>query len=259
MKYALKISEMSSRSKDYPHVKHLLTFKGLVGYGWFCLYIVKIDRGWQMSNTDSFIDEVTEEVRRDRLFGYFRRYGWIPAVIIIGLVGGTAYNEWSTVQVAQVAQARGDALLDALELEDVAERAASLSTIAHEDEEALVAKLLAAGVDAEQAADLLGSIATDNTQPQYIRDLARLKMASIDGAVTVDEAAAILVELSEPGGVYRNVAMELLVALELRRGSIEAALALLQAHIKDADASSEQIQRMAELIVALGAIPELAY
>ena len=212
-----------------------------------------------MSNSDSFIDEVTEEVRRDRLFGYFRRYGWIPAVIIIGLVGGTAYNEWSTVQVAQVAQARGDALLDALELEDVAERAASLSTIAHEDEDALVAKLLAAGVDAEQAADLLGSIATDDTQPQYIRDLARLKMASIDGAVTVDEAAAILVELSEPGGVYRNVAMELLVALELRRGSIEAALALLQAHIKDADASSEQIQRMAELIVALGAIPELAY
>ena len=212
-----------------------------------------------MSNTDSFIDEVTEEVRRDRLFGYFRRYGWIPAVIVIGLVGGTAYNEWSTVQVAQVAQARGDALLDALELEDVAERAASLSTIAHEDEDALVAKLLAAGVDAEQAADLLGSIATDDTQPQYIRDLARLKMASIDGAVTVDEAAAILVELSEPGGVYRNVAMELLVALELRRGSIEAALALLQAHIKDADASSEQIQRMAELIVALGAIPELAY
>ncbi|MDB4841792.1 hypothetical protein OAH73_04355 [Planktomarina sp.] len=212
-----------------------------------------------MSNSDSFIDEVTEEVRRDRLFGYFRRYGWIPAVIIIGLVGGTAYNEWSTVQVAQVAQARGDALLDALELEDVAERAASLSTIAQEDEDALVAKLLAAGVDAEQAADLLGSIATDDTQPQYIRDLARLKMASIDGAVTVDEAAAILVELSEPGGVYRNVAMELLVALELRRGSIEAALALLQAHIKDADASSEQIQRMAELIVALGAIPELAY
>ena len=212
-----------------------------------------------MSNTDSFIDEVTEEVRRDRLFGYFRRYGWIPAVIIIALVGGTAYNEWSTVQVAQVAQARGDALLDALELEDVAEREAALSAIAREDEDALVAKFLAAGVEAEQAADLLRSIANDDKQPQYIRDLARLKMASIDGAVTVDEAAAILVELSEPGGVYRNVAMELLVALELRRGSIEAALALLQAHIKDADASSEQIQRMAELIVALGAIPELAY
>ena len=102
-----------------------------------------------MSDTDSFIDEVTEEVRRDRLFGYFRRYGWIPAVIIFALVGGTAYNEWSKAQVAQVAQARGDALLDALELEDEAEQAAALSAIAREDGDALVAKLLAAGVEAE--------------------------------------------------------------------------------------------------------------
>ncbi|MDB4168536.1 hypothetical protein N9747_00730 [Planktomarina sp.] len=211
-----------------------------------------------MSDTDSFIDEVTEEVRRDRLFGYFRRYGWIPAFIIFALVGGTAYNEWSKAQVAQVAQARGDALLNALELEDVAEQVTVLSAIASEGEDALVAKLLVAGIEAEQAADLLKSVAADDKQPKYIRDLARLKMASTDGVLTVDEAAAILAELSEPGGVYRNVATEFLVAVQLQRGDTEAALELLQAHIKDAVASSEQIQRMAELIVALGASPELA-
>ena len=211
-----------------------------------------------MSDTDSFIDEVTEEVRRDRLFGYFRRYGWIPAVIIFALVGGTAYNEWSKAQVAQVAQARGDALLNALELEDVAEKAIVLSAIASEGKDALVAKLLVAGIEAEQAADLLKSVAADDKQPNYIRDLARLKMASTDGVLTADEAAAILAKLSEPGGVYRNVATELLVAVQLQRGDTEAALELLQAHIKDAVASSEQIQRMAELIVALGASPELA-
>ena len=211
-----------------------------------------------MSNTDSFIDEVTEEVRRDRLFGYFRRYGWIPAVIIVALVGGTAYNEWSKAQVAQVAQARGDALLDALELEDEAERAAAFSALAREDEDALVAKLLAAGVETEQAVELLRSVADDGRQPQYIRDLARLKMASTEGLLTLDEAAAILAELSEPGGVYRNVATELLVAVELQRGDTAAALKLLQAHVQDAEASSEQIQRMGELIEALGAIPELA-
>ena len=211
-----------------------------------------------MSDTDSFIDEVTEEVRRDRLFGYFRRYGWIPAVIVFALVGGTAYNEWSKAQVAQVAQARGDALLDALALEDEAERAAAFSALAREDEDALVAKLLAAGVETEQAVDLLRSVADDGRQPQYIRDLARLKMASTEGLLTLDEAAAILAELSEPGGVYRNVATELLVAVELQRGDTAAALKLLQAHVQDAEASSEQIQRMGELIEALGAIPELA-
>ena len=218
----------------------------------------EIYRGWQMSDTNSFIDEVTEEVRRDRLFGYFRRYGWIPAVIIVALVGGTAYNEWSKAQLSQVAEARGDALLDALELENKSEQAAAFSAIARDEEDALVAKLLAAGVETEQAADLLKSVAADDGQPQYIRDLARLKMASTEDVLSVDEAAAILADLSEPGRIYRNVATELLVAVQLQRGDHEAALELLQAHIKDAVASSEQIQRMAELIVALGRSPELA-
>ena len=211
-----------------------------------------------MSDTNSFIDEVTEEVRRERLFGYFRRYGWIPAVIVFALVGGTAYNEWSKAQLSQVAQARGDALVDALELENKSEQAAAFSAIARDEEDALVAKLLAAGVETEQAADLLKSVAADDGQPQYIRDLARLKMASTEDVLSVDEAAAILADLSEPGGIYRNVATELLVAVQLQRGDHEAALELLQAHIKDAVASSEQIQRMAELIVALVASPELA-
>ena len=83
-----------------------------------------------MSDTDSFIDEVTEEVRRDRLFGYFRRYGWIAAVVILGLVGGTAYNGWSKSTAAQVAQARGDALLDALDMDDDTASIAALSEIA---------------------------------------------------------------------------------------------------------------------------------
>ena len=47
-----------------------------------------------MSNPDSFIDEVTEEVRRDRLFAMFRKYGWIGVLIVVFIVGGAAVNEW---------------------------------------------------------------------------------------------------------------------------------------------------------------------
>jgi hypothetical protein len=39
---------------------------------------------------------------------------------------------------------------------------------------------------------------------------------------------------------------------------LDVALALLQSHIQDAEASQAQIQRMGELIVALGSKPELA-
>ena len=211
-----------------------------------------------MSDTDSFIDEVTDEVRRDRLFGSFRRYGWIAAVMILGLVGATAFNEWSKSAAAQVAQARGDALLDALDMEDDVASVAALIEISTQEGGDVVASFLAAGADQSQAASLLGAIAANTDQPEYIRDLARLKLATTPDAVSHGEAVLILTDLSTAGGLYRNAATEMLVAIELERGNVEAAVTLLQAHIQDAQATQEQIQRMGELLVALGAKPELA-
>ena len=211
-----------------------------------------------MSDTDSFIDEVTEEVRRDRLFSFFRRYGWIPAVVILTLVGSTAYNEWNKSAAEEVAQSRGDALLGALDLEDEAEGNAAITAIATTDSGNVLASFLAAGRDQSQAADLLSGIAENTDQPDYIRDLARLKLAATPNAVSQDEAVLILLDLSVPGGLYRNVATEMLIAVELERGNLGVALALLQSHIQDAEASQAQVQRMGELLVALGSKPELA-
>jgi hypothetical protein len=210
-----------------------------------------------MSDTDSFIDEVTEEVRRDRLFGYFRRYGWIPAVIILVLVGGTAYSEWSKSVVAQAAQVRGDALLDALDVQDKPESISALSSIVAQEDTDVVASFLLAGLDQSLASELLTAIAENMDQPKYIRDLARLKLAATPDAASKDEAVSILTDLSAPGGLYRNAATEILVALELQRGNRDVALELLQSHVQDAGATRAQVQRMGELIVALGAIPDL--
>ena len=66
-----------------------------------------------MSDTDSFIDEVTEEVRRDRLYAMMKRYGWIAVLIVILIVGGTAYREFSRAQAETRAQAFGDAIMTA--------------------------------------------------------------------------------------------------------------------------------------------------
>ena len=37
----------------------------------------------QMANNDSFINEVSEEVRRDRLYAFFRKWGWLIALGVI--------------------------------------------------------------------------------------------------------------------------------------------------------------------------------
>ena len=77
-----------------------------------------------MSETDSFIEEVSEEVRRDRLYGLIRRYGWIAVVGVVAIVGGASWNEYNKAQDRAAAQALGDGIMTALEAEDPAARAA---------------------------------------------------------------------------------------------------------------------------------------
>ena len=86
-------------------------------------------KGAGMSNPDSFIDEVTEEMRRDKLFGYLRRYGWVAVLIVLGIVGGTAWNEYRSAQDRAAAQAAGDALLAALAENDEAARATAMAAV----------------------------------------------------------------------------------------------------------------------------------
>ena len=63
--------------------------------------------GAGMSDSDSFIDEVTEEVRRDRLFLLLRRWGWIGALLIVVVVGGAAWNEYRKAQEMARAHPQG--------------------------------------------------------------------------------------------------------------------------------------------------------
>ena len=82
-----------------------------------------------MSDTDSFIDEVTEEVRRDRLFLMMKRYGWIGAAVVVAIVGGAAYREYDRAQTTAAAEALGDAVIAALAENETDKRAEALATI----------------------------------------------------------------------------------------------------------------------------------
>ena len=209
-----------------------------------------------MSETDSFIAEVTEDVRRDRLFGLFRRFGWIPAALIVIIVSGTAYNEWSKSKADKLAQVRGDALLAAIDTVDEAARATALNEIASQGSENIVAQMLAAGAKDENSINFLNAVIINTDQPEYIRDLAKLKLTMIPGAQTKEQKLKTLDILSQPGGIYRNAAVEILVAFELELGNPNKAIEFLKSHIQDAEASRAQVQRMAELLVALGSEPE---
>jgi len=211
-----------------------------------------------LSDTDSFIEEVTEEVQRDKLFGYIRRYGWIAVLLVFALVGGAAWNEYSKAQTRNAAQARGDAILAALSSDDSGERAAALAQIDASGATAPVVAMLRsaeemAADDPDAAAAALQAIASDDAQPPLYRDLALLKHVILTAASTdpADRIAA-LQPLTAPGGPFRVLAEEQIALAEVQSGETDAALTRLQALVEDTEASQGLRRRVSQLIVALG-------
>jgi hypothetical protein len=208
--------------------------------------------------TDSFIDEVTEEVRRDRLYQSFRRYGWIGALAVLVIVGGAAWNEWRKSSERAAMQAAGDAMLAALEGEDQTTQAAALAGLAGAPGSGPVAALLAAGA-AEGAGDRAGAIATLTTLAQdqaaspLIRDLAMFKALVLQGdTLAPADRITALSALTAPGAPFRLLAQEQIALAHLQAGARDEAVTTLQAILQDAELSGGLQTRAQQLLTALG-------
>lgn len=214
-----------------------------------------------MSNQENFIDEVTEEVRRDRFFAVLRRYGWVLALVILGAIGFAGWHEWRKAAGQETAQQFGDALTLALESPQAAE---SLDEIAAREpgRRAALAAMLAAGAGITdpaaraEAAARLGAAAADAGLPETWRDLARLKQVMLAGAaMPMSDRQAALDALARPGGAYRPLALEQLALLALEKGETPAAVTALQALQQEPGLTAGLQRRVMQLLVALGAPP----
>ncbi|HEX9857356.1 MAG TPA: hypothetical protein VGA75_03300 [Paracoccaceae bacterium] len=209
-----------------------------------------------MSNPESFIDEVTEEVRRDRLFAAFRKYGWIGVVLVVLTVGGAAYSEWQKATQRAEAQAFGDAVLAALEAETPEARAAALTAVAATGKRAGILQLLLASDPAEDRAGALAAlekVAADEALPVAYRDLAVLRRVILAGAeMPAADRRAALDPIAAPGRPYRPLALEQMAYLLVEAGDSAAAITALQALSQDQEAPTGLRQRAAQMIVALG-------
>lgn len=209
-----------------------------------------------MSNSDSFIDEVTEEVRRDRLFALFRRYGWIGGLVVLGIVGGAAWSEWQKSQAATRAQAFGDALTEALDLSNPEDRTAALADITSDGSQTGILQLMrASDPETDKAAALaaLDALASDASQPQTYRDLAVLRRVIVAGAdMPVADRRAALDGIAVAGRPFRTLAQEQLAYLLIEEAKTDEAIAALTALSQDQEAPAGLKSRVRQVIVALG-------
>lgn len=214
-----------------------------------------------MSNPDSFIDEVTEEVRRDRLFRLFRKYGWIGVVIILGLVGGTAWTEWSKSRAEARAQVFGDAVIDALDQGTPEERREALAAVPSDSEQTAILQLITASDPAEDKATTLAAldkVANDAALSPAYRDLAVLRRVLVAGAdLPLADRRSALDSIAAPGRPYRVLAEEQLAYLLVEEGKTDDAIAALVDLVQDQEASGSLRARLGQVVTALGGtLPE---
>ena len=214
-----------------------------------------------MSNPDSFIDEVNEELKRDRLFALMRKWGWVAVLGGVVLVGGAAVNEWRKAQAESRARAFGDAVIGALEPEDLAARRAALAVIDADGARAGILNLLLAATELEAqnrpaALAVLASVAADASLPASYRQIAQLKRVILGGTdLPLAERETALQALAAPGQTFRALALEQLALLALERGDSAGALAQAQALLQEPEITDTLRRRVLQVIVVLGGEP----
>ncbi len=216
-----------------------------------------------MSDVDSFIDEVTEEVRRDRLYLLLRRWGWVGVLAVVIIVGGAAFNEYRKARTTAAAEKLGDEILASMEQNSSADRAADLAEIAAGSAggDAVLQMLLSAsqaeaGSDSDAVASL-NKIAVQGELPEIYRAIAAFKALLLqEETLPAADRRQQFEALATPGAPLRLLAEEQLALIDVAEGNTQAAIDRLQALRQDAEVSIDQQRRAAQLIVALGGKPE---
>jgi hypothetical protein len=213
-----------------------------------------------LSNNESFIQEVSEEVRRDRLYRILKKWGWIGIAVIVALVGGASFNEWNKDSKMNSARNLGDRVLsavankDPIELKDIEISNISqdmfiknlLSAILLSDN-----KLDASKMALEEIRDIPGITKTYRELNAFKLGLLVLK----EGNLTGDERFSVFEGLVEPGSPFRLLAKEQQALILIEQGKLELAIKALTEISVDSETTASLKRRVTQLRISLGGDP----
>jgi hypothetical protein len=215
-----------------------------------------------VSDTDSFIEEVSEEVRRDRLYNFFRKYAWVGVLTVLIIVGGTAFLEFKKATAKSKAEEVGSAVMKALEGADEKERAKLLANIevTNPEVKSIVAMLKAAEETTLQnyaaASKSLKAISEDLSTAQIYRDIAEFKFLLLSHDRIEDSLLLTgFEELASAGNPFRLLAEEQIAIIKLKNRENDAAVAKLRSILEDAELTDTIRQRVTQLLISLGIDP----
>ena len=208
---------------------------------------------------DNIFREVEDELRRERLRGYWNKYGLIVvavAVLIIGTVVGV--NLWKYWQTSQAEQA-GSRYMKALELQregkhsDAQQSFENLLSTGPQGYQILAKLQLAASMAGDgkqkQAAEIYEKLASDASVDPVLKGFAAIKAAML----TLDESAFSRLEsqikpLADGASSWRHSARELMALGAYKEQKYDVSITWLHKIAGDRDVPQD-LKRRAQMLL----------
>lgn len=212
---------------------------------------------------EAFLREVDDELRRDQLTGWWRKWGRLLVISIgLGLVllAGTLW--WKDDQKRK-AGALGETLIQGFAAadsgnSDKAIAAFSELKLSGADGYRAVAMLAEADIavekgDAKKAIAALANVATDSKVPAAYRDLALVRQTALEfDSLSAEAIISRLKPIAVAGNAWFPAAGEMTGIAYLRDNKPELAGPLFAAIARDEDAPASVRARVAQMAVSLG-------
>jgi hypothetical protein len=213
--------------------------------------------------SETFLREVDENLRRDRMRDFAKRYGtWLIAAVVLFLAASGGWIYWqhyqqqrSERQVEQLAQVYKD-----IGTGSTTGAAQQLDTLSNSGRKAVgaSAKFVRAALALQQN-DLKGAttryrdLAADDSLPQPYRDIALIRQTALEfDQIPPQEVISRLAPLAKPGTPLFGTAGEMTAMAMIKQGNKAEAGRLLAAIAKDKSVPEPIRDRTLQIAGSLG-------
>ena len=205
-----------------------------------------------MVESESFIKEVSEEVKRDKLFKLLNKFKWSLFSLIILLVGAVGGYEYYKFDKKARAQKNGEFLVSAIEnLENNGQ------TVTEEIDNEFISVLIKLNEakyfeekgDIKSATEAYKHIISNYVENKFFNHYSKLQLYLMDPAKSLSEKEKIEVldELSAPDGPLKLLALEQKLYLYVKINDLDNIKSQVKLILSDQAITPEQVIRIKEV------------
>ena len=205
-----------------------------------------------MVESESFIKEVSEEVKRDKLFKALNKFKWPLFALIILLIGTVGGYEYYKFDKKRKAQENGEFLVSAIE--NLNNNGETVSSEIENKFIAILIKLHEAKYfeekgDVKRAKTAYNHLIDKHGGNRFFSDYSKFQLYLLDPAESLRDTMKIeiLDQLSAPDGPMKLLALEQKLYLYVKTNDLENIKLLLKLISSDQAITPEQVSRIKEV------------